>query len=98
MNEKNITHEEIYDEECERLNALDSNAEGILQGFWDLALDSFKGAPPPPTMQEIYKAYEVAALFEIALALRELRDRFGSKEEDAPEPEREDEPRKRWQR
>ena len=30
MNEKNITPEEIYDEECERLNALDSNARVIL--------------------------------------------------------------------
>ena len=96
MNEKNITPEGIHDEECERLGALDSNARVILEGFWELEEYADTGNQAMK-QEEIYKAYEVAALFEIALALRELRDRFGSKEEDAPEPEREDEPRKRWQ-
>lgn len=78
MNEKNITPEEIYDEECERLSALDSNARGILEGFWEL--EEYADIGNQATKQEdIRKAYEVAALFEIALALRELRDRFGSK-------------------
>ena len=72
MNEKNITPEEIYDEECERLNALDSNARVILEGFWEL--EEYADIGNQATKQEdIPKAYEVAALFEIALALRELR-------------------------